>query len=156
MGIQVFEEGDHILKHNLNLKQETIMMDLLIAAAVTLAVAFVLAIATLAYAKHAYNKIPKKLDVDDYVGRNPSAWECLQCLGLRNYASFSRHIHSEPYEIVAEEQDIQGLKVTRRANENEKPTEMLTQKKTRPPIIVGTIRKLFRRFEVFFLLVFMH
>lgn len=121
------------------------MMDLLTAATVTLAVAFVLIMAILVYAKHAYNKLPKKLDVDGYVGRNPSAWECLQCLGLRNYASLSRQIHSEPYEIVAEEQDIQGLKVTRRAKENETPTKILsTQKKTKPPIIIGTIRKLCR------------
>lgn len=94
--------------------------------------------------KDKYERIAKKypIDSDKYTNETPTWTEMMQTVLLHEYLNSTSDNKSE-YKIVAEASDqIPGLKVTRRATQNEVVSDAPADKKTeKPPLVVGTIRK---------------
>lgn len=117
-------------------------LELLVKVAGGVAVA---AVSTVAWAKNAYHNLAQKhassLDVDAYIGQPPTNMEALQCVMMNRYTRITRKLNSKPYKILAEDSKHQdGLKVTRRATEDETPTDTSGGSGKKPPLVIGTIR----------------
>lgn len=117
-------------------------IDLILKVAGGLAVAMV---STVAWAKNTYNKIAKqhasKIDVDAYIGSKPTNMEALQCALISTYTKTTRRLNSKPYRLLAQDStQVEGLKITRRATENETATDTSGGEGRKPPLVIGTIR----------------
>jgi len=119
-----------------------IMLTVGSAAAVVSGAAFAL---LASWAKRRYEIIRQDypIDIDEYVHQKPNLKEKIQCALLRRFIRKSRDLNNDkPYKIAVDEAtDLQGLQVTRRAMEGEKPASQKVQRWKKAPIIIGSIRK---------------
>jgi len=119
------------------------IMDAGIIAAVVLAAflgVYVLWRILLIWASGAYKKLvaDNAISVDEFVLSEPSAESALKVVVLHKFNCGSHVASKEGLPLKAEESDkVPGLKVTKRAASS---TEATTTKKSKPPLVVGTIR----------------
>uniref|UniRef100_A0A7S1ZJM2 Uncharacterized protein n=1 Tax=Ditylum brightwellii TaxID=49249 RepID=A0A7S1ZJM2_9STRA len=118
-------------------------MDAGIIAAVVLAAflgVYVLWRILLIWASGAYKKLvaDNAISVDEFVLSEPSAESALKVVVLHKFNCGSHVASKEGLPLKAEESDkVPGLKVTKRAASS---TEATTTKKSKAPLVVGTIR----------------